>query len=212
MNNRVFATFGLIAALFLFTPTLYAAATSGPDYEVEVLVFKNDMPELEGKEIWSPERVDMTLPEIDSASKAADTSSEETDLGKAALAMSEKPGYVILAHKRWSQTADAKSTSPLMRISTDSGDLDGTLVFYLSRFLHVEVKMLLKDMNGSDGAGSAAGKSDPANDGKTTAENQLMAYRITESRRVRSNEINYFDHPKFGVLVQITPRESSGKN
>ena len=212
MNNRVFATFGLIATLFLFTPTLYAAATSGPDYDVEVLVFKNDMPELEGKEIWSPERVDMALPEIESASKAADTNSEETDLGKAALAMSEKPGYVILAHKRWNQTAEAKSTSPLMRVATDGGDLDGTVVFYLSRFLHVDVKMLLKDMNGADRAGSAEGNNVPENAGKTAAENILMAYRIDESRRIRSKEINYFDHPKFGVLVQITPKEVTEKN
>lgn len=212
MNNRVFAAFGLIATLLIISPALYAAATSGPDYEVEVLVFRNNMPELEGKEIWSPERVDTTLPEIDSATRAADTNSEKTDLGKAAAAMSEKPGYQILAHKRWNQSAEARSTSPLMRISTEAGDLDGTVVFYLSRFLHLDVKLLLKDMNSEDRIPGAEEHNAVANADKTATQNMLMAYRIDESRRIRSNEINYFDHPKFGVLVQITPKDNNAKN
>jgi hypothetical protein len=32
-----------------------------------------------------------------------------------------------------------------------------------------------------------------------------QVYRISERRRVRNLEINYFDHPKFGALVQVTP-------
>ena len=28
--------------------------------------------------------------------------------------------------------------------------------------------------------------------------------RLTESRRVRLNEIHYFDHPLFGLIVQVS--------
>jgi len=29
-------------------------------------------------------------------------------------------------------------------------------------------------------------------------------FQLKESRRLRSGEINYFDHPKFGILLLIT--------
>jgi hypothetical protein len=31
------------------------------------------------------------------------------------------------------------------------------------------------------------------------------AVRITEQRKVKLKEIHYFDHPLFGVIVQVTP-------
>ena len=36
-------------------------------------------------------------------------------------------------------------------------------------------------------------------------EEELMPiFQLKESRRLRSGEINYFDHPKFGLLLLIT--------
>lgn len=218
MNNRVFAAFGLITGLLLISPNLHAAAATGADYEVEVVVFKNEMPELEGKEIWSPDRVDLTLPELDKAAKAADTNDEEGVLGKAVAALNEHASYTVLAHKRWTQTAEARSTSPLKRVYTEDGELDGTFVFYMSRFLHVEIKALLKDLEASEKLASAFEASKSGNDETSSGKKDgmaidasnnpsVLAYRIDESRRIRSNEIHYFDHPKFGVLVKVSPVE-----
>jgi hypothetical protein len=36
---------------------------------------------------------------------------------------------------------------------------------------------------------------------------KLINYSMIQSRRVRSNEVHYFDHPLFGLIVQITPYE-----
>jgi hypothetical protein len=36
---------------------------------------------------------------------------------------------------------------------------------------------------------------------------QKVVYRIAESRRMRSRELHYIDHPKLGVLIKITPVE-----
>jgi len=220
VNNRFIAAIGLIAGLVLTPSISQAAATGSTDYEVEVLVFKNLMPELEGKEIWSPDRVDLTLPDIDKAKKAASTDDDQSVLGKAAAKLKEQKDYSVLAHMRWTQPAEAKSTSPLMRISTEDGELDGTLVFYMSRFLHVDLKLLLKDIEATDklaqaNAEAIAGAGNTAKEVKTdamAAENTTLAYRIDESRRIRTDEINYFDHPKFGVLVKITPKEEKSTN
>jgi hypothetical protein len=32
-------------------------------------------------------------------------------------------------------------------------------------------------------------------------------FRLTESRRMRSRELHYFDHPLFGVMVEVRPVE-----
>lgn len=47
----------------------------------------------------------------------------------------------------------------------------------------------------------------PAADEQTgdMAEKSLNGYRLRESRRLKLNEINYFDNPAFGVIAQVRP-------
>jgi len=43
----------------------------------------------------------------------------------------------------------------------------------------------------------------------------LDGYRMTENRRLKLDEENYFDHPKFGVLLRVSrllPSEQTGDN
>lgn len=216
MNNRAFSAIGLVMAFLLAPLQVHAASATGANYEIELVVFRNLMPDLEGKEIWSPDRVNLSLPGIDQAKKAAESDTETTDIGKAVVALKENDKYQVLTHKRWIQTADARSSSPVMRISAESGVLDGTVVFYMSRFLHVDVNLLLKDTETENGGDSTTMSQSPVqpvstamgvNDSNAESNPDLMqlAFRIDESRRIRSNQMNYFDHPKFGVLLQITP-------
>ncbi|SFD03925.1 Peptidoglycan-binding protein, CsiV [Thiohalospira halophila DSM 15071] len=83
--------------------------------------------------------------------------------------------------------------------------VDGTLRLVVSRYLHAEVDLLYRD---------------PSPDAETRtyrrpglltpegAERQLPAgFRLQTSRRMRSGEIHYIDHPRFGVLVFVNPWE-----
>jgi hypothetical protein len=36
---------------------------------------------------------------------------------------------------------------------------------------------------------------------------EFKTYRIHEKRRMKSDELNYYDHPKFGVLLLVNPAE-----
>jgi len=38
-------------------------------------------------------------------------------------------------------------------------------------------------------------------------EQKVQFYRMNQSRRVRSGEVQYFDHPMFGVIVEMRPLE-----
>lgn len=57
--------------------------------------------------------------------------------------------------------------------------VDGTVSLSRGRFLHTEVDLLYQP------------------DGE--------AYRLKVSRKMRSNELHYIDHPLFGVLIRVSP-------
>ena len=75
----------------------------------------------------------------------------------------------ILVHKRWQQNADAKSATTPLRLQSANNELDGTLRFYLSRFLHVELNLALQDPRATGG---------------------VKAFQLNEHRRVRPQEIH----------------------
>lgn len=163
----------------------FGQAPSAPsaNYEVEVLVFEMRLPELEGSELWT--RIEQP---VDTTTAVVPEEMPPTsDFAAAAETLRRDGRFRVLLQKRWVQTADAKSNVPAMHLATSDRELDGTLKFYLSRFLHVELNVLFQPQTAVIG-GEA-----------------MPSYVINEQRRVKSNEINYFDHPKFGVLVRVTP-------
>ncbi len=167
-----------------------AAAHGAPantTYDVEVLVFETTLPTLEGSELWTRDRMRATIPEIAEAITIGEKPSGNSNLSTVAAALERDGSYRILTHQHWQQTAEAKSAVKPVRLRNTDGQVDGALRFYMSRFLHVDLDLVLREKN-------------------SAAEN--VNYRISEHRRVKTQEVNYFDHPKFGVLVRIT---SAGK-
>lgn len=115
--------------------------------------------------------------------------------------------------------------------------LQGTVTLALQRFMHVDADFVLTtDMPLPDEDGAYPDERERARDWQTRreeiltdlvferigveeararlealdAEPRFQAYRITESRRVRRDELHYFDHPRVGVIVlvrQVPPEE-----
>ncbi|WP_144395226.1 CsiV family protein [Pleionea sediminis] len=114
-------------------------------------------------------------------------------------------------------------------------EIDGALRIYLERYLHINTKLFLRipgreevdlnDLNSNlsssllqltdDGVMSSNYESnfgwtfDSSNwfdqKQKTTTVEKLLNYDLSQSRRVRSEEVHYFDHPLYGVIIQIRP-------
>jgi hypothetical protein len=72
---------------------------------------------------------------------------------------------------------------------------------HLSRFLHITLDLTYqgKELGAATPAGGA-----PVTDGLDEIA-LAPEYRLKAARSARSNELHYFDHPAFGVLVRITP-------
>jgi len=186
--------------LLLITLTGVSFATlpdnSAPMYQVEVLVFKNLQKTSDNNEYLVKEPGSDTAPDIADAIVIGKTPAKNSALSDAALKMQDSGNYQILSHRRWIQSVDTKTASDRVRIQTTGQvfpSLDGTIIFYVSRFLHLNVDLALKDEVSSFLSS------------ETTIEN----YRITEARRIKTSNINYFDHPQFGVLILVNAIKTS---
>lgn len=183
---------------WLLSVSVYGApSSSSTNYEVEVLVFETQLPELEGSEQWT-----RASRETEPKAITVETAAPSSEFANAMAAMRNDGRYKVLLHKRWAQAAEAKSSGPPILLNTGDNQLDGTFRFYLSRFLHVEMNLTFQPQTTSTGAlGSPTASPTTTN---ATAEGPPV-FVINEQRRIKSNELNYFDHPKFGVLVRVTP-------
>ena len=108
----------------------------------------------------------------------------------------------VLLHVRWRQWLTGQSTAIPVHLygGPAYGDpaelslypypwaLEGTLTLWMSRYLHVEADLVYQQKDAKD---------------------HLHPYRLTETRRLRSNELHYLDHPSFGMLIQLTPEKAT---
>lgn len=84
--------------------------------------------------------------------------------------------------------------------------VDGSLKIRSSLYLHVDLDMVLfraPPMNETDTPEDMLVADEAA--ANTVPDLEPVDYvRLTESRRIRLNELHYFDHPMFGVIVQVS--------
>lgn len=192
----------LVCIALLCLPTAGYAASGGGLYEIEVLIFKHLQEELEGDELWANNLQEMAADDTTRPATTpleGKTPNERSLLSETADTLMHKPNYELMFHKRWVQNAEAKSKAKPLALKTDdqqsdSGmQLDGNIRFYLSRYYHLDVDLSMRE----------AGKHLlPFRPGK---EDDQLVYTIKQDRRIKTKELHYFDHPKFGMLVMVRP-------
>jgi hypothetical protein len=191
----------LFLMIFLIsTPvtTLQAAPAATNMYEIEVVVFENRLSDLEGGELWTRGMEKPANAEKNEAVGAGEKPPADSPLSAASTALEKSGRHHVLAHLRWQQSAEAKSVSKPVKISNVEGGLDGSLRFYLSRFLILDLNLGLREMQ-SGGIFSGVSEKD------------ATVYRLNEPRRIKVSETQYFDHPKFGALVRVSPAKATGQ-
>jgi hypothetical protein len=191
---RIFSAALLFAASL---SSLAAAPTVTADrentYEVEILVFENQLPDLQGGELLTHDTAKPLHPISDTAEPPQNIPGDSYMQPTLTTLLQKDGHYRILAHARWLQSLDAKDIAKPVRITSGSpanpGEIDGTIRFFMSRFLHLSVNLQFRDPASADPAAPTV-------------------YRMNEQRRIKSLELNYFDHPRFGVLARVVPVEN----
>jgi hypothetical protein len=109
------------------------------------------------------------------------------------------PTYIGLAHGGWVQPGLPEDQA----VAVDLGLLgvtnpSGTVRVHLSRFLHITLDLSFRDtLHGTPAGAAAAG-------GALTEIEIAPRYDLDAERQTRSDELQYFDHPAFGVLLKVT--------
>ena len=150
-------------------------------YKIELVIFAQDMPttetfdQTESKVAWPRKVVDR--------SSYQRVKSEKLSLKGSYSKLARGGRYQPLMHVSWIQGASANSYSRAVKISNAEGTINGFFMLQRGHLVH-----MIADIEYSP---------DPYEDS--------VIYRLNEKRRFKFNETHYLDHPKFGILAQISP-------
>ncbi len=225
----------IISLIFIFSISfnlLYAEEI--PQYDIEIVLFEHKNNTSINSEVWplSPEMpategtINLFRPDDIVYSGIPDKVSsiplnlsllgtQDHKMSETIKRLMESESYNPLLHIAWRQNVSSPDDAQAIHITTDKPDfttlndetiengetiepeqpnaiVDGTITVSLKRYLHLKTDLAYINTNGSD---------------FFSDEEAPVVFRMTESRRMRSKEIHYFDHPKFGMLALITPYE-----
>jgi hypothetical protein len=156
-----------------------AAGETPPQYDVEIIVFRNLSGQTDGEQ-WplADELMRDPAGHFRADDALAELPGSAYRMQRIADSLNRSGAYRVLAHKAWRQTArDAAQAAPYP-VNAAGDALDGTITLLRERFLHLDVDLVLQS-----------------------------SYSLDERRRVRSGELHYFDHPMFGVIAEVNPYE-----
>lgn len=195
----------IIFCLLLTNQAAAQSIHSGKQYNIELLVFQNLAPSDNG-ESWP---VDTTALEDEQAEPLDAEFAEQArpvhwlkrnqlHLNQQAGAVARSAGYRKLALYAWRQVVlDRNLATPMtLPASTPTRTgawVDGTVMVSVGRYLHLDLDLEFHQQQAAQAL-------------------ELQAYetpefRLVEQRRMRSQELHYFDHPRFAVIAIITRHE-----
>ena len=148
--------------------------------------------------------------------------------------LGRRSDYRVLDYRAWRQPLVNDGAPVYFRVEAGEShefyrELEGYIGFYLKRFLHVDTELWWGEyptqLDTVDSAGTATIGEEPQTEtleaaapGEMAASSQpesfnhrrvVRAAHLKEQRRMRSDEVHYFDHPLIGVLVRISPWEGA---
>ena len=150
----------------------------------------------------------------------------QRELMSAAQRIKNSADLRLLSHLAWRQPVLERDQAQAILIQTgekfnDEFELEGTLTISRSRYLHARTDLFFsrfEQMQSAQALDWTVFSEDDLNFGQrewnpsfndvdetSTQFVRAITANLKQSRRMRSSELHYIDHPLFGLLVQITP-------
>lgn len=155
-------------------------------YHVELIVFEvlnptdNEQSPAFTLQIPAPLRVGMSNKSIQPAANK--------NLENTAQRLRNSAGYRVISHQTWQQAVGNRNSAQAVAVEADR--VQGQVRFHIATYLHASLDLWLKD-------GVRSVESDTFH--------TLHQPRLVEMRRIRSRQVHYFDHPRFGAILQLIP-------
>ena len=224
-STRLCALLVLIAAVVMAPAVIAATDDLSREYEIELLIFRNLVGSDAG-EVWpvdfsdwfEEEPVDNTdiSEPLDPPPRAVVTWLPKSQFRLTAQrnALARSAPYRPIAHLAWRQAVPGRRQAKALELpggqrNPDRAYVDGLVRVAVERYLHLDLDLRL---HLPDSAIQAAPQDNQAvpEDYQDQAASQdfgVPDIRLRQQRRMRSKELHYFDHPRFGVIALITPYE-----
>ncbi len=207
------------------------------DYAIELIVFERQANADESIEVrtFSAERIAQKLQKLQKLATKADELETDPVLDRLDSIRENfsQSGFRILQTAKWVQPAENIQNAPVVSIGTELSVLPNAFIrVYKTALIYVDLDLQLSPESGAYPVyvdpDNPLGESQIDNSGienpiLAEAENSLdldqtlssrpielqqAHYFISEKRRLKFNEVHYFDHPRFGVILGIWPEES----
>ena len=200
MNTRLLKALAVCLAA-LITSSAIGQQSGLQSYDVELVIFRN-LSNSGTPEDWSKETVTAaTATPSDEDGVISGAAAEAAPVATATETFPALPaskfkldgivdtlkrsrGYQPLAHFGWTQPGFPRGEAHYMNIEglvNEGSGVTGRVALARGRYLHLTLDLELQP------AGSQE------------------RYHLRQTRRMRSTERHYIDHPKFGVIAVITP-------
>ncbi len=164
-------------------------------YKVELIIFTNEGVSAEQWDFGS----EATTKKLTQHNKSSARSREPVNpIGLSNLAnirtrIAQSSDHRILKTLSWTQSSASYANSPLIRVDSPGYQLDGTVRVYAPNLLFTEFNLRYHP-----------GVISPPQ----FAMPDIEQYFLQEKRRLKLEEVHYFDHPKFGAVLTVRPIET----
>lgn len=169
--------FWLLTGCFLLSVNICVADTRL--YKIEMIVFAQNAS--------NSEQFEQTEQQIDWPSGFKDLSEFKAgnkSLGGTYRKLKQHADYQPLLHVSWIQGLRSNTMGKAVRISKEDKYTENDMLAGFVRVQRGYLLYLILDMEYMP---------------------EATVYRINEKRRFKLNEVHYFDHPEFGVIIKVKP-------
>lgn len=209
-----------IAAFFALAVLLNAGTYAETLYQVELIAFARNSADADSEENWDraytlryPEHY-VNLQTTDGSSASFQIlGADAMQLNREADAIAGRRNWRILLHTAWRQTVDDPSRAIAVIVNGGKAfgshhELEGTFTLSVEHFLRADANLWLSRFANNTVATSTTVLPNPPGviaSGDATPFTAIQTVLLQEQRRLRSGELHYFDHPRLGLVVLVTP-------
>ncbi|MEH6504291.1 MAG: CsiV family protein [Cycloclasticus sp.] len=192
---------------FIFLLLSYSSSSLAEEetrwYSIEYIVFEHSVSNNQTPEVWTKEPLQMP-------SNATDLNYSQSNQAFSPLAVNQQhlhgvlarlkklSSYTPLQHGGWIQPVEENGVRKGVNIvqQVNFRQLEGSITFHRGRYLHLDIDLQLSELDSLISNAASGIISSPA------------LYRLKETRRLKTSESNYFDHPRFGVIAIVEAIDS----
>lgn len=200
----------LLAALLVLACSSPALAKV---YQIEMIIFAYNNAQAGWDEHW-PTDLALSFPARTLQFGSDLNANSNYRLNNTMGNIDKQQDMTVLFHKAWKQDLSNRSSSPAIQVQGGQQffshyELEGWVKFSLERYLHIETNLWLSKSNSNiphiDQKSSYGDIVDSSESSSMLGSVGNQTVVLRQSRRMKSNEAHYLDHPLMGVLTIITP-------